>query len=90
MNQSKPCKQDYKWRPYSNKLVVSASLCNTLIPEVFRDAVKKTSGNTGTESHFHAVDSCQICHMSNYTINQSQGCYRDSSNQEQGSDSDPI
>ena len=56
----------------------------------FREAAKKTSGNGGTESHFHAANSCQICHLSNYTINQSQRCYHDSSNQEQGSDSDPT
>ena len=59
---------------------------NVLVPEVFCKAVKKTSGNGGTESRFHAVDSCQICHLSNYTIKQSPGCYRDFSNQEQGSD----
>ena len=39
----------------------------------------RSSGNSGTKSHFHAVDSCQICHLSNYTINQSPGCYHDSS-----------
>ena len=39
----------------------------------FVKRTKKTSGNSGTESHFHAVDSCQICHLSNYTINQSPG-----------------
>ena len=54
-----------------------------------REAAKKTSGNCGTESHFHAVDSCQICHLSNY-INQSPRYYHDSSNQERGSDSDPT
>ena len=48
----------------------------------FCETVKKSSGNSGTESHFHAVDSCQICHLSNYTINQSLGCYPNSSNQE--------
>ena len=42
---------------------------------------EKTSGNGGTESHFHAIDSCQICHLSSYTINQSLRCYHDSSNQ---------
>ena len=57
--------------------------------EVFREAANN-SGIGGTESHFHAVDSCQICHLSNYTINQSPGCYHDSSNQERGSDSDPT
>ena len=30
-------------------------LKNTLVPEVFREAAKKTSGNSGTESHFHAT-----------------------------------
>ena len=63
---------------------------HTLVPEVFCKTVKKTSDNGGTESLFHAVDSCQMCHLSNDTINQSPGCYRDSSNQEQGSDSDPT
>ena len=47
---------------------------HTLVPEVFREAAKKTSDNGGTESHFHAVDSCQICRGSNDTINQSLGC----------------
>ena len=61
--------------------------CDTLVPEIFHEAAKKSSGNSSTESHFHAVDSCQICHLSNYTINQSPGCYHDSSNQERGSDS---
>ena len=60
------------------------------VPEVFQEAAKKTSGNGGTESHFHAVDSCQICHLSNFTINQSQGCYHNPSNQERGSDSDLL
>ena len=46
-----------------------------MVPEVFREAAKKTSVNGGTESHFHAVDSCQICHLSNYAINLSAGCY---------------
>ena len=62
----------------------------TLVAEVFGEAANKTSGNGGTESHFHAVDSCQICHLSNYTINQSPGCYQDSSNQERGSFADPL
>ena len=51
----------------------------------FCEVAKKTSGNGGTaESHFYAVDSCQIRHLSNYTIN------HDSSNQERGSDSGPT
>ena len=68
-------------------MIVVCIYLGTLVPEVFREVAKKTSG---TESHFHAVDSCQICHLSNYTINQSPGCYHDSSNQERGSDSDPT
>ena len=66
------------------------TLASSLVPEVFHEAATKTSSISGTESHFHAVDSCQICHLSNYTINQSPRCYHDSSNQEQGSDSDPT
>ena len=51
---------------------------------------KKPSGKGGTEFHFHVVDSCQICHLSNYTINPSPGRSHNSSNQEQGSDSGPT
>ena len=61
-----------------------------LIPEVFREQAKKNSGNGATESHFHGVGSCKICHLSNYTINQSLGCYCYSTNHERGSDSDPT
>ena len=60
----------------------------TLVPALFDEVVKKTSGNGGSESHFHAVDSCQIYYLSNYSINQSPGCYHNSSNQERGSDPD--
>ena len=62
----------------------------TQVPEDFCKVVKRTSGNGSSESHFHAVDSCQICHLNNSTISQSLMCYNDSSNQERGSDSDPT
>ena len=41
----------------------SKPVFHTLVPEVFREVAKTTSGNVGTESHFHAVDSCQINHL---------------------------
>ena len=72
--------------PLSEHIHINLTLIHcttlTLVPEVFRKATKKTSGNSDTESHFHAVDSCQICHWSNDTINQSLECYHDSSNHE--------
>ena len=36
---------------------------------------KLIGGIGGTKYHFHAVDSCQICHLSNYAFNQSPRCY---------------
>ena len=58
---------------YGSKRNMSSSADVTLVPAVFCRG-EKTSGISGMESHFHAVDSCQICHLSNYTINQSR-CY---------------
>ena len=83
-----------QWRPHPThleikeegqsiaKLTVVYSL-STQVPDVFCEAVKKTSGNGGTESHFHAVGSCQVCLLNIYATNQSPGCYHDSSNQEE-------